>query len=602
MAGVGWLDGAGRWDEVADGARFSPADQAGSFVLTAHDGRLRVRLEPLPGRAGVDVSVQPAVLPHVVERSARAAGVDPAAATTRVAEAVDRLARRHGLATVDGGSLVARLGAASFPLLALPYDTGRPPLGDIPRWAAPALGHRQARRAADELFGSATTRRVVAALARRLVGDDDRGTSHASGARTNATAPTHPHDGEPPRPDAADLGPVPLDLFRVGVAHCGAVSLDADRLADLLDRPGPPVDPTAGPDVDTVRRARHLLAGLPAARVASWLGDVIAHPHPPAAFVELVDALHDVRAHLPARLPGRRDELVALCRGLTPLDPRGGTGGVESLPPRRTRAQAATATTSTGAATAGALTDGGRSGRATPPGRPAARRRRAPATATARTGVGAAAAAMSAPAPVVAYVDPLRRVPPAPDPGGRALRAPTVSTTASRRAAGAPQQPLPRPPWAAAVDAADLGGGLTLELARTPAELAGWGRLLQNCLADFGPAAVDGRSVLVGVRHHGRLVACAEVAADGDLRQLLGPGNRRAPAAVVAAVVAHLDRAGALHATSSTNAAWRQLAGPRRLPPTLTTNADRTPDLMTPCPAPGRNVIETAGRPPNGAT
>ena len=568
MAGVGWLDGAGRWDEVADGARFSPADQAGSFVLTAHDGRLRVRLEPLPGRAGVDVSVQPAVLAHAVERSARAGGVDPAVAAGRVADAVAELVERHGLTSVDNGSLVARLGAASFPLLGPPYDAGAAPLGEVPRWAAPALRHRDARRAADALFGPATTRRVVAAFARRLL---DPGPAHGTATR-------------------------PLDLVRVSIAHAGSVALDPDRLADLLARPSrtsdashptsnaepttddttttgtraaadvsnatptPTHPPAAVPDVDTIRRAQRLFVGLPAARVASWLGDVVDADHPAAAFAELVDALHDVRAPLPTRLPGRRDELLALCRSLTPLDPRGGTGGVESLPPRRTRAQAATATTSTGAATAGALTDGGRSGRATPPGRPAARRRRAPATATARTGVGAAAAAMSAPAPVVAYVDPLRRVPPAPDPGGRALRAPTVSTAANRSAAGAPQQPLPRPPWAAAVDAADLGGGLTLELARTPAELAGWGRLLQNCLADFGPAAVDGRATLVGVRHHGRLTACAEVSADGELRQLLGPNNRRAQPPVVAAVIAHLDRAGALHPTSPTNAAWRTTA------------------------------------------
>jgi hypothetical protein len=436
MAGVAWLEGAGRWDETASGARFAPAGMPGVFDLAARDGCLRVRLEPLPGRAGVDVSVQPSVLVHAVERSARAAVIDPDAAAARVARAVAALADRHGLATVDGtshtagpgaaslpaglgassptagldtldhtslaslagaASLTAGLGAASFPVLGPPYRAGRAPLTEVPRWAAAALRQPDARRATQALFGPATTRRVVRALVRCLIGPE--GGEHRPGSSDrhsgndghdghdghdgngrhdghdwhdgNGGRDGHDghhahdghdgHDGHDDRHAAPSVRPV--DLFRVAVAHCGAASLDGDRLADLLTQPGVAVDPAAGPDVDTIRRARRLFADLPADRLARWLIDVVRADRPAPAFEEMVHALAAVRGHLPARLPGRRDELVALCRSLTPIDPRGHPGGVDPLPPRRpaTRRVAANQTssqTTSGQTTSGQTTSG----------------------------------------------------------------------------------------------------------------------------------------------------------------------------------------------------------------------------------------------------
>lgn len=149
------------------------------------------------------------------------------------------------------------------------------------------------------------------------------------------------------------------------------------------------------------------------------------------------------------------------------------------------------------------------------------------------------------PAPAVAAT--AAPVAPAPPPAPASVRAPAEWT----RPRGAPVV-AGRPP------AADLVfrhpalvrelqgvalGELQLVVPRTPAELRAWGRLLGNCLGDFGPAVASGRTTVVGVRQGGLFVAALELRLhDRTLVQFLGAHNRVPPAAVVRPVVAELAR------------------------------------------------------------
>lgn len=67
---------------------------------------------------------------------------------------------------------------------------------------------------------------------------------------------------------------------------------------------------------------------------------------------------------------------------------------------------------------------------------------------------------------------------------------------------------------------------LTLVLPHTAGDLVRWGRILSNCLGDFGPAAVAGRSVLIGVLRDHRLTYVVELTATGVVRQFCGRANR----------------------------------------------------------------------------
>ena len=92
-----------------------------------------------------------------------------------------------------------------------------------------------------------------------------------------------------------------------------------------------------------------------------------------------------------------------------------------------------------------------------------------------------------------------------------------------------------------AFDGCVLDGDLELTLPRTPDELRAWGRMLGNCLGDFGAAVAEHRSVIVGVRQRGALVAAVELLPDlREVRQFLGVRNRVPPAAVVDPVLARL--------------------------------------------------------------
>lgn len=98
-------------------------------------------------------------------------------------------------------------------------------------------------------------------------------------------------------------------------------------------------------------------------------------------------------------------------------------------------------------------------------------------------------------------------------------------------------------------------------LPRTPAELEEWGRRLNKCLGDFGPAAASGYSVLIGVRRFDVLTSCAELRG-GVLQQFLGPRNRRVAATDAGEVVGELLSKGLLNRNEHRNRAWLELANP----------------------------------------
>lgn len=100
---------------------------------------------------------------------------------------------------------------------------------------------------------------------------------------------------------------------------------------------------------------------------------------------------------------------------------------------------------------------------------------------------------------------------------------------------------------------------LLLVLPHTAGDLVRWGRILSNCLGDFAPAAVAGRTLIVGVHRANRLVHAVEVTPDGRIRQFCGVANRaprdRDRRAVVEALALH----GVLDVRSPRNRPW--LAG-----------------------------------------
>jgi hypothetical protein len=120
-------------------------------------------------------------------------------------------------------------------------------------------------------------------------------------------------------------------------------------------------------------------------------------------------------------------------------------------------------------------------------------------------------------------------------------RAPAgVRTTGAGRAGEAA---FAHPPAARALDRRVVGerNDLELVLPRTPKELQAWGRILGNCLADFAPAVAEHRSVIVGVKERGALVAAVELLPSlQEIRQFLGAGNRVPPSHVVDPVLRHL--------------------------------------------------------------
>ena len=88
-------------------------------------------------------------------------------------------------------------------------------------------------------------------------------------------------------------------------------------------------------------------------------------------------------------------------------------------------------------------------------------------------------------------------------------------------------------------------GGLRFVVPTSREELRRWGRVLHNCVGDFGNAVAGGPSWVIGIEHNDQIIGCIEVnPTDRRVRQALGPRNRPLPSAVGATVFEVLRRCG----------------------------------------------------------
>lgn len=110
-------------------------------------------------------------------------------------------------------------------------------------------------------------------------------------------------------------------------------------------------------------------------------------------------------------------------------------------------------------------------------------------------------------------------------------------------------------------------GGLRLVLPRTVGDLKRWGRLLSNCLGDFGPDVCAGRSSIIGVERRRRLIYALEITNRGEIRQFNGRANRRPRRDDHAPVITTLVNEGVIDPRSHRNSQWFAAAGldPARL-------------------------------------
>lgn len=115
--------------------------------------------------------------------------------------------------------------------------------------------------------------------------------------------------------------------------------------------------------------------------------------------------------------------------------------------------------------------------------------------------------------------------------------------------------PIPSTARIARIDGRELDG-VCFARPRTCGDLERWGRLLRNCLDDFGPAAASGRSELVGVFGTDGLRGCLELTPDGVIRQLLGSANRRLDRPTERTVLRALTRHEVIDPTVPGNARW----------------------------------------------
>ncbi|HXH57299.1 hypothetical protein [Iamia sp.] len=537
-------------------------------------GRVRVGLVVPAVDKVVDLSVHPSAALACLDAAADRAGVPRPtahrAARASLTAATDRAGAWRPRAPA---TLLAELGGAAFPTLGAAYDRGAEPIDEVPRWAVAILAASSARRAAEAGFAERTTRPVIAAVASALAGPDGGG---------------------------------PVGLHAVGLALIGAPVLDSDRLARVLAETAAHPAPAATFTVDELRASRAVVGALGAHRTVRVLTDASALPDGTRLLLDVVKVWPDVAPRLPSRLPNRLRELADVCRSLivtdhrppapppgrarampTPrlvrpgaVDARSGraprraaTGGEADPAPRRT-GNGARADQTSGLTTAGA----------NPPrstSTPAAARRAGgpPSTPTrvgdiqqpptarrARPGDGPVPPARPArAAPVVpqatlsvgdltaAFDDPVLAEPHA---GRRPLAhaAPAMAAPAAGGTVTA-ATPIPSTARVARIDGRELDG-LRFARPRTCGDLERWGRLLRNCLEDFGPAAASGRSELVGVFRDDGLRGCLELTPDGVIRQLLGPANRRLDRPTERTVLRALIRHEVVDPTAAGNTRW----------------------------------------------
>jgi hypothetical protein len=460
------------------------------------------------------------VVAHHLEQAARESGVDPNRWRVAVVRLLAEWSGRLSWCPVRADALTAAVGALGYPLLGSVYERGHGALDEVPRWAAPVLREGDVVAAA-RVMDRGATRRVARAVAGSLV------------------------SGPVPGPPA---------LMPLAYGFIGAGLVSADEVANVIEAAAEAGAVAAGaravPAREHIDMARQALEVWPQARRAALLGDA-AREVDPIGFAAVMRDLYDCRHRAPRPLPVRWREVVELHRAMVPavFEPaRAGRGA------GRSRAAAAGAAGAAGAAAAAGNGAGGRRGvgRAADVAagdRPAIDRltgagaaATADAGAAATAGAGAAATAgAGAAATAGAGVTP----PPAPAaPAAAAATAPVRATTrgqarqiqvARMAPAMVDRGPVPDssvwsvpPPLVPACGF--RWGPVELVVPTSAAQLRSWGQVLHNCLGDYSPAVMAGRSWLIGVRCDEVLVGCAEVdPARRAIRQLLGPRNRPLP-------------------------------------------------------------------------
>jgi hypothetical protein len=118
-----------------------------------------------------------------------------------------------------------------------------------------------------------------------------------------------------------------------------------------------------------------------------------------------------------------------------------------------------------------------------------------------------------------------------------------------------PDTPITAPPAVRSINGHSVGE-LRFLLPDVVGDLARWGRLLSNCLEDFGPSVAAGDSVVIGVLRDRQLVYVIEVTPDGNIRQFSGKANRPPTECDRRSVIETLVRAGVLDPRPSANRFW----------------------------------------------
>ena len=115
--------------------------------------------------------------------------------------------------------------------------------------------------------------------------------------------------------------------------------------------------------------------------------------------------------------------------------------------------------------------------------------------------------------------------------------------------------PLPLTPAERSLEG--VGSGvIALTVPRTVGDLVRWGRLMSNCLGDFGPAVVAGRSTIIGVVRNARLAYAVELTPTGVVRQFCGRANRPPAPPDRRVVVRLLAERGLLDVAAPANRPW----------------------------------------------
>ncbi len=464
-----------------------------TFVLTVVEGRLRLGMALVPLNRAVDVSLQPGVLTQVLP--AAPGPCDPGSAAAVVARwAADLAGDGGGWRPADPMAVgpVGTLGGAVLPLLGAAYDAGAVPLGEVPRWAAPALAGPSPLAGVRAAFGSGATRAVARALATGLVepaGPVPEGIA--------AIGPGHP------------AGTVAL--YRLAVALMAAPVAEPDALARLLVAPGPAHGPERWPGVEQVAAGRDLAAVLGPAAIERVLLDAAADHGGPRMLEEVLHHLPHLVDLLPPRPAGRLAALRDQCRSLLVSEPEPGP-----RPVRRARRRVA-------------------------PPDPQAEQRRAAAAQQREER---------------RRLDEERRREEERAERRRAVRARALLPPVPTPVGAGPLGAFRYPEQVGRVDGMMVSGAVRLVLPRSPAQLGEWGRRLHSCIASYATTVAEGRSLLVGVMVGDDLRYCLEVTSNGAVRQFLGTRNSVVPAAVAGAVCRTLAEVGVVRAEIVANRTW----------------------------------------------